>query len=347
MAAPSFKYEGNPDFRGWVSANIPFAKGPAGLLSVIGNKGKINWGEANKGVDLPHLSYAPGNAQQIQNYVSDLYNQFSQAKGYNDQYNSMLAGIAANRTPVPRFINYDIGASWDKARKMAAKAVSPVYQQKMTDFIKRQGVELQRQRADTTSGKEALDLALERLLGDTQIQRTRTGEDVATNIADINATQKFGAREEGLDFEAANRALTEGIAASGLGASGLGRQQVRDTQRQRREMSNEQVRRTLGQVEAQNTLMTRTFQDLEIKEGRGREDTTTGKKKLDIDLERFIQDQAYEKDQTKKELELKKQADIAQKSVSLQDQLVDQWIQSLTGKGYTAQEIANAAAIYG
>lgn len=269
---------------------------------------------------------------------------------YEDAYDKAMrdamASLNAYRTPTPRFINYDISASWKKARQMAQQAVSPIYKQKMTDFINRQKVELGREKADVATGKSALDQALTRLLQDTQLQRGRTTEDTETNIADITAAREFAARSEGLNFDAAQRALSEGLSAGNMADTGLGQQQVQENQLMYREMSNEQVRQVDNKIEAQNTLMNRTFQDLEIKEARGSEDTTSGKKKLDLDLERFIQDQKHTKDQQFKQWELEKAADVASKSIGIQGQLVDQWIQSLTGKGYTAQEIANAASIY-
>lgn len=270
----------------------------------------------------------------------------SEADKYDKIYQDALAALTANRTPVPRFINYDITASWDKARQEAAKAVSPVYKQKMTDFINRQKQELIREKEDVTSGKSALDLALGRLLEDTQTQRTRTTADTETNIADINAARAYEARGEGLNFDAANRSLVEGVGAAGLAESGLGQQQIQEAQAARRDMSNEQVRQSANKVEAANTLMNRTFEDLELKETRGEADTTQSKSKLDIDLERFIEDQKFEKDQKTKELEYLKQAEIAEKAVGVQRGLVDQWIASLSGQGYTAQEVANAAAMY-
>lgn len=282
------------------------------------------------------------------NYAGDLIAgpDNSLLEAYNKMTAATLAAINANRTPVPRYISYDQTASWNKAREMATQAVSPVYQQKMTDFINRQQVELGRKQEDTTSGKSALDLALSRLLEDTGTQRTRTSEDTASTLQDINATQAANERQDSLNFNAADRAATEGVGAAGLGDSGLGRQQIEEAQLQHRNMSNEAVRQTDNKIAATNTLMSRTFEDLGTKETRSTSDTTQGKAKLDLDLERFIGDQAYELDQTQKQNEAEKQAAIEQKAGGIQGQLVDQWIQSLAGKGYTAQEIANAASIY-
>lgn len=342
----AYSYSGNDDFRGWIAANNNLSW----VNNYVGNDGRINYGRASNDVRYaPNRISAYGSADNFQRYVNDLYGQWQGAKTQNDyqsQLDSMRALINSMRTPQPRFISYDITASWNKAREMATQAVSPIYQQKMTDFINRQKVELTRQKDDTTTGKQALDLALNRLLADTQTQRGRTQEDTETTVGDIRDTQAFNARQEGLNFDAANRALTEGVGAAGIAESGLGQQQVQEAQQMRRDMSNEEVRQIDNKVDAAWTLMNRTFQDLTTKEARGQEDTTSGKKKLDLDLERFIQDQAYDKDQQFKQWELQKAADISERSIGLQGQLVDQWLASLSGQGYTAQEIANAASIY-
>ncbi len=265
---------------------------------------------------------------------------------WQKMYNDALASLRAAQTPQPRFINYDIGGSWAKARELATNAVSPIYQQKMTDFVNRQQVELGRKQEDVVSQKQSLDQVLSRFLEDTGTSRTRAQEDTTANVSDIEEAQAFSERMGGLSFDSASRALAEGLGAAGTADSGLGRGQVTESIQNRNLMSNEQVRQMENKVEAQNTLMTRTFADLEKGETRKTEDTTSAKAKVDLDLERFIGDQAFEKDQKTKQLALEKEADIARQSLSYQDQIVDQWIQSLSGKGYTAQEIANAASMY-
>lgn len=345
-----YAYKGNDDFRGWLAAGsgsqyyatMPVPKLMYGgrpedatsmtnlLLGNIGNDGRSGNSRYNT---MGQYLYGKWQAAKEQN-------------NYDKQYQQQLALINAMKTPTPRFINYDVTGSWNKAREMATQAVSPIYQQKMTDFLNRQQVELGRKQADTVSGKSALDLALSRLLEDTGTQRTRTAEDTATNIKDINDTQAFQTRQDSLNYDAASRALTEGVGAGNMAQSGLGQQQIQENNLKYRENSNEQIRQMDNKVEAQNTLMNRTFEDLTTKENRSGEDTTTGKAKLDLDLERFMEDQAYAKDQEQKQNDLSMAADIAQKSIGIQGQLVDQWIQSLQGKGYTAQEIANAASIY-
>ena len=216
----------------------------------------------------------------------------------------------------------------------------------MTDFISRQNELLGRQKTDITNSKGALDQSLARLLEDSGVMRARATEDRDSNVDDIQATRAAEARAEGLDFDAAYRAMTEGLGAANMAESGLGQQQIGDAITARNTMSNEQVRQTENKIEAQNTLLGRTFQDLEVSDTRNAEDTTAKKTQLDLDLERFIEDQSYDRDQFKTVNELERQMAISQATSGYQRQLVDQWVQSLAGQGYNAEEIGIAASIY-
>lgn len=248
--------------------------------------------------------------------------------------------------PVPRIARYDSMAGYNKARDMAASAKNPIYNQKMTDFINRQNQLLTRQKTDITNSKGALDESLSRLLEDSGVMRARASEDRESNVEDIQATRAAEARAEGLDFDAAYRAMTEGLGAANMAESGLGQQQIGDAITARNTMSNEQVRQSENKIEAQSTLLNRTFQDLDISDTRNTEDTTAKKTQLDLDLERFIEDQTYDRNQFTQINELERQAAISQATSGYQRQLVDQWIQSLAGQGYTAEEIGIAASIY-
>lgn len=248
--------------------------------------------------------------------------------------------------PVPRIARYDSMAGYNKAREMAAAAKNPIYNQKMTDFINRQNELLGRQKTDITNSKSALDQSLQRLLEDSGVMRARATEDRDTNVEDIQATRAAEARAEGLDFDAAYRAMTEGLGAANMAESGLGQQQIGDAITARNTMSNEQIRQSENKIEAQNTLLTRNFQDLEVSDTRNTEDTSAKKTQLDLDLERFIEDQTFERAEFKQTNELERQAAISQATSGYQRQLVDQWIQSLAGQGYTAEEIGIAASIY-
>jgi len=93
--------------------------------------------------------------------------------------------------------------------------------------------------------------------------------------------------------------------------------------------------------------MTRTFQDLDTSETRTGQDTTTKKSQVDVDIQNFIKNQQLSlADETAKE-EASKQSDIIQATNTSQKSQIDQWIASLAGSGYTPQEVALAAQIYG
>lgn len=157
-------YKGNNDFRGYLNAN----DSTRWILGYVGNDGGINYGKMTNNMfyntDTYGYRYDNGygsrqayDKNEFQNLVKNYYNQYVNKAADAKRNEDLQAIIAATRTPQPRFINYDIGASWDKAREMATKAVSPIYQQKMTDFINRQKVELGRKKTDVTQGKSALD----------------------------------------------------------------------------------------------------------------------------------------------------------------------------------------------
>lgn len=332
-----------------------FAKGVGSLFSdTAGNAYSLLTGrpqDVNYNQTLKAASYNPWAETKTPTTAPTpktvTYN--SEGSGTNaadDYYKSLSEYYKSQIQTTPRFIDYDIGGSWNKAREMAANAVNPVYQQKLTDYVNRQQSELGRQREDTVTSKSQLDLALKQLYDDSTVNRARTTEDVTGNIRDIQDTRNYEARQEGLSFDTANRSLNESLGATGMATSGLGQQAVQESQLARRDQSNEVIRQSDNKIESQKTLMNRTFEDLTTREQRGEEKTTTSKTKLDIDLERFIEDQEFDLDQEQKSLELKKQSDIAGKSIGLQSQLVDQWLSNLRGQGYTADEISRAAAIY-
>jgi hypothetical protein len=259
---------------------------------------------------------------------------------------SYLPG-ANTTTPVPRLPTFDISTAYNKALQAATKAQNPVYAAQLTNFVNQQQQALAEQQQGATASKSALDVALGRLQQDNATNKQRTSADTATGIADINAGQDYTTRQEGTNFDTTNRATNEALGASGLAGSGLGQQQVEQNQRQFRDMSNEEIRQTNNKVAAANTLMNRTFQDLDTQEKRTTEDTGTKKTQIDVDVQNFIKDQQLGLESEKGQLEASKQAAIVQSTGAVQHQLVQQWLQSLRGAGYTPQEIALASSVYG
>lgn len=257
------------------------------------------------------------------------------------------ASIPTPSIPVPRLASFNVSSAYDKALQAAQAAVNPVYAAELSRFVAQQNQTLAEQQQGNTAQKSALDLALERLKQDNATSRTRTTEDTNANIADINAQQDYTSRQEGLNFDTTNRNLNENLGASGMAGSGLGEQAVQEGQRQYHDMSNEEVRQSDNKVKAANVLMNRTFEDLNTQEGRGTEDTSTKKSQLDIDMQNFIKDQQLSLENEKAVEEAKKQSDIFSSAQNYQKSYVQDWIAGLRGAGYTPQEVALAAQVYG
>lgn len=330
---------------------IPLLLGGAAAGFGIGAVGQLLFGGPKPGA--PASNVPSGHSGRPATYSTtskpkSTQSAYEKQRAKDQQRIAALEASAARQyvPPTPRIASYDLNGSYKKARDMATKAKSPEYKRRMNNFVAKQKVDLGRKKSDIKQDKASLDQALARILEDSGIMRARTVEDRDSNVADITATRAAEARVEGLDFDSAYRAMTEGLGASNMAESGLGQQQIGDAITARNTMSNEQVRQSENKIEAQNILLNRTFQDLMTSDTRNTQDTQGKKKRLDIDLERFIQDQAYEKKMFKQENEMARQAAIAQATANNQRKLVDQWIQGLSKQGYTAEEIAIAASIY-
>lgn len=265
-----------------------------------------------------------------------------------DQYNQLMAAIkAANPpTPVPRMVTPNLTSIYSQAQTQAENAVNPRYQQLMTDFLAKQAQDLRVQQDAANQGTAAADTTLQQNLQDTALQRSRTSEDTASSIADTAAAQDFAEKSGGLTYDTASRALNEGLGAAGTAESGLGQGQVQDAKTAENLQSNEQLRQSDNKEAAATTLMNRTFEDLGTSDTRSTAANTTAKNDINVNLQTFIAGQGQDLTAEQHNEDIEKAGDILVAKNNDAGQLIDQWLQSLSGQGYTAQEIANAASIY-
>lgn len=264
------------------------------------------------------------------------------------QYNSLMA--QANQPAPPEIVRnfkYDTNAGLKKAKQMAEAALNPIYKANMDNFLNRQAKLLGQKKTNIQTGREDLSTVYNRLIEDNTTTRDRNTEDTASNINEINTARGVAAREEGLDFDAASRALNEGLGASGTAESGLGRQQMDDAAAKMTRQSNEEVRQSQNQVAAAQTLLNRSFEDLTRSDTRGKQDLDTGNKKLTIDLNQFIETQQLDKKDFTHEQNKDRASTIAKSTSNYQSMLVSKWIQSLSDKGATPSEILLASQTYG
>jgi len=189
------------------------------------------------------------------------------------------------------------------SRKRATAAVNPFYKGMIRRFKNNQKRKKGEAIATTERRKEALETELGQFLEDTGINRERTAEDVATNIGELDAQESFQQQQQGTEFDRARRALAGDVAGAGLGTSGLGQQAQAEATSDRAKLEKEQGRQFTAKRDQQKLFESRTFADLDKADVRKTEATATEKKELDINLDTFIKDLAFQTDKDVDQLE--------------------------------------------
>jgi hypothetical protein len=290
-------------------------------------------------------STATGGSRQTGGGMSDYEKEMARLQA---QLNDIQArGYQAPPPEVIRKFQFDQNGALQTAKEMAQNAMNPIYKANMDNFLNRQATLLTQKKTNVDMGRQELDTVFNRLVEDNTTSRDRTTADTESSITETNTARAVAAREQGLDFDTAARALNEGLGATGMADSGLGRQQVADESAKMTRQSNEEVRQSANKVAAAQTLMTRTFEDLARSDTRGAEDKTIGNEKLTIDLNQYIEEQELDKTDFTHEQEQKKAESIAAATSNYQSQLVGKWIQSLYDQGATPAEILLASQAYG
>lgn len=187
------------------------------------------------------------------------------------------------------------------AKKQAARGnvgSNPYYNRLLTQFKQNQARKKTRAIEDKTTGLTRIDEGLQLALETSDINRERTGEDVAANLGEIGAQEEFSQLTEGTEFDRARTALAGETAQAGLATSGLGQQREATAISDRNVVSKEEARKVNVQRQAQETFKTRTFQDLERADTQSKKGAEQGKQDVKIDFDRYIQDLAYQTTQT-------------------------------------------------
>lgn len=249
----------------------------------------------------------------------------------NSAYNALLAAQAASDARIralmgqinsqPRAATPDFAGINARARQTAEANVNPFYVKQLNDFLAQQQVKQTRKQEDYTRNITDLEDALKTSLETSQINRERTGEDVATNLGEITAQEDFSQGQEGTQFDQARLALLRQGEDAGAGQA---QQEVGSAVTQRNVQAKEQARQVNVQKEAQNTFKTRTFADLGRSDKLAGEQTTKQKEVQKIDLDRYVQDIASETEQKRTGLEIERLTRLSeetrnQRSLGFQD----------------------------
>lgn len=259
------------------------------------------------------------------------------------QINNLTAALSAQ----PRLPSYDILGNYTKAKQQATSNVTPLYEQKLQQFLDQQAVQTANKQAGANLGFENNAIANTNTLFDNDVSRNRVGEDLISALTQIATNRQQFLQDDGNQFDTARRALQGEVAAAGGTDTGIGQQQIETQKTQRNTQAGRQLDVLKGQEEAKKLITDRSIQDLATGDLRSKEQKTQADKGVQLDLDSYLNELPGITDTFKLQNELDKSLDIATQTGDISKQLVNEWINSLAGSGARAQDIALAKQVYG
>jgi hypothetical protein len=333
------------DFRGWLQQNDKYA------LNYTGNDGKIDWGKVNsKGADTKVMSWAPGQASKVQNYISGLYNQFTsqQSSAADAKWKSDMLAAASRQyvPPQPKLANFDIMANWRQAQSAAERAQNPKYEKQLNDFLAHNVKQKELKTGSFNLTKENIGLEKSQALEDSTTGRQRTAEDTQMAMEKIGQVEGQFQQDEGQDFDKNYRQVAEQIAASGGANTGMGKQQSADMIRLRNVTSQRQLDEFQGQREAKQLFKNRTFEDFARGDQRAEVLATNKTKAAQFDFDSYLEDLAYEEQRFRFTNESDRLEAVLRDTQNYDKAGVEAFLAGLAGQGYSAADIAHNRSVY-
>lgn len=273
----------------------------------------------------------------------DLAKANADAAAATANYNAIKAQLAVQ----PRLPIYNTSQAWATAQKQAESHQNPVYQDKLNAYLQKAAVARQQTEAQTATNKQGIQTDLSQNLEDIGTQRTRVGEDTATNLADLNASQAFDQQQGGTQFDRMRSALLGDVANSGLTTSGLGAQQEDNAITDRNATEAEQGRQYTGKKDAANLNLKRTNQDLDVNTTRSQGSAVARTAQEDTNLKNFIDNASLDEQSERASNEAERLSAISGDTGNYYKTGVADFIQSLIGSGARAQDIQLAQQVYG
>lgn len=249
--------------------------------------------------------------------------------------------------PQPKLAQFDLMANWRNAQSAAEKAVNPKYDQLLNDYLAQNVARQARGRQEFGLKSEKADTDQRYSLEDNATTRTRTTEDVAGAVQKLNTQEGEFQTDEGQDFDINYRQAAEQLAASGGAATGLGKQQTADMIRLRNVTSQRQLDEFQGQRMAKELFKTRTFEDLARGDTRAGELNTYTKKAAQFDLDKYLEDLAFEEKNKRWDIEQDRLSEVSREAMNFEKAQTEQFLAGLVGKGYSASDIAYNRSLYG
>lgn len=331
----------------------PSAQGFANTISGIGSAagGWIydNWMGGNDKVARSNAAYDRV-ANQSRNQTSSSGGSANRDSGWAKELAAMRSErnqLAAQLAAQPVLPDFDILGGYNRAKKQATRAVTPLYNKKLNLFLEGQGIKKQEKKQTYGLERENNRMGLANQLEDNQTTRTRTGEDLLNVLQDIVGNRENFLQDEGTEFDDARRGLQEDIAAGGATDTGLGQQAIGRQMTDRNISSERQMEEFENQEAAKRLLATRSISDLATSDTRSKQQKGQLDKAAKIDFDSYMKSLANEEKSFRLTNQLERSLEIARQSQSLYNQDVAKFIAGLGGQGYRAQDIALAKQVYG
>ena len=191
--------------------------------------------------------------------------------------------------PAPRAANYDVAGANARARQAAEASQNPLYSKYLNDFLENARIKQDQERKKADMANKGLDTALRYTTEDVKSDKTRTAEDVTTNMNQINTAADEFQVDTGTEDNIRRIEEARKLAASGQ-TGGLAAQQKETTQQARNTGEERQGAQFDAKKQEQQVFKARTFEDLAKTQTRANETNKAGKEKVKFDLDAYITD---------------------------------------------------------
>lgn len=322
-------------------------KGIGGIVSGIGNAwnsllgGNKKSGAVGTGVKFdPNWFNGNGATNNPTTFDTSKYDASIAAS------NARIRELEAQMAAQPKLPSFDILANYNNARAQATQYVTPLYQQKLANALEKLNIQRDTGRKNYDLTRENNEIAMNQGLEDNQTQRVRTGDDLASALAQIGQNREDFLTDDARQFDQARRALMEETAAGGATDTGLGQQAIQDQQDVRNEQAARQTRDFKQMEDTKKMLASRTFDDLTTGDTRTREKRTQDDKSAQISFDDIMSSIANEEKSTRLQNELDMALEIANQTQSYASQGVNNFLAGLASQGWRPQDIALATQVY-
>jgi len=232
--------------------------------------------------------------------------------------------VQAPRTP--KIFNWDITGNMNKAKEQGQQQANVRYNATVREATKRFNQLNAQAKKGFELSKKGIDYQEQMALEDNAVNRTRVGEDTTKAIENVNKAEGIYQQDEGQLFDQNYRQVAEQLAAAGAATTGLGKQQTSDMIRLRNVGNQRQLDEFNSQRETKELFKTRTFEDLARGDDRAQTLAANQIEGAKFDLDKALEDTAYDLSNKKFVAELTRTNEAATFSDAAYKSYVDNWL---------------------